>query len=85
MRHFSSPFYCWQLTGLSVYIHRRLNPDGTPVGPARLNILPSDAMDYDNEYPVENIYTTNKFASSASMDEEVGIHRSVHFESDIFP
>ena len=42
-------------------------------------------MDYDNEYPVENLYTTNKFASSASMDEEVGIHRSVHFESDIFP
>lgn len=34
----------------TVYIHRRLNHDGKPIGPPRLNILPSDAADYDNDY-----------------------------------
>eukprot|EP00981_Chlorochromonas_danica_P012991 scaffold5636_cov159-Ochromonas_danica.AAC.12 len=33
----------------TVFIHRRLGYDGRPVGPARLNILPSDAITYDDE------------------------------------
>jgi hypothetical protein len=33
----------------TVYIHRRLRADGRPVGPVKLNILPSDAIDYDEE------------------------------------
>lgn len=35
----------------TVFIHRRLNLDGTPVGPARLNLLPSDNVTYDDEIP----------------------------------
>lgn len=33
----------------TVFIHRRLGYDGRPIGPARLNILPSDAITYDDE------------------------------------
>lgn len=33
----------------TVFIHRRLGFDGKPVGPARLNVLPSDAVTYDDD------------------------------------
>lgn len=33
----------------TVFIHRRLNEDGTPVGPPKLNILPSDNITYDDD------------------------------------
>jgi hypothetical protein len=33
----------------TVFIHRRLNDDGKPVGPPNLNTLPSDRIEYDAE------------------------------------
>jgi hypothetical protein len=46
-----------------VFIHRRLLPNGQPVGPARLNILPSDSITYDDEiaqnYPAPQQQTTS--------------------------
>ena len=33
----------------SVFIHRRLAADGSPVGPVKLNVLPSDSVEYDDE------------------------------------
>jgi len=35
----------------TVFIHRKLNADGSPVGPAQLNILPSDSITYDDDKP----------------------------------
>lgn len=33
----------------TVFIHRRLRHDGSPVGPAKLNVLPSDQRSYDDD------------------------------------
>jgi hypothetical protein len=33
----------------SVFIHRRLDANGKPVGPAKLNTLPSDSFEYDDD------------------------------------
>jgi hypothetical protein len=33
----------------TVFIHRRLRADGSPVGPPALNVLPSDNVTYDDE------------------------------------
>jgi len=33
----------------TVFIHRRLNQDGSSIGPSNLNILPSDRYDYDDQ------------------------------------
>ena len=33
----------------TVFIHRRLNEDGTPIGPPSLQILPSDSTEYDKD------------------------------------
>jgi len=35
----------------TVFIHRKLNADGSAVGPALLNILPSDSITYDDDKP----------------------------------
>ena len=35
----------------TVFIHRKLNADGSAVGPAHLNILPSDSITYDDDKP----------------------------------
>lgn len=41
--------YSYVLYFIVVFIHRRLEANGTPVGPARLNILPSDSVEYDDD------------------------------------
>ena len=41
------PVYCSYF--IKVYIQRRLLPNGHPIGPKRLNILPSDEAEYDDE------------------------------------
>jgi hypothetical protein len=38
---------------MAVFIHRRLNDDGTPVGPIKLNTLPSDSVEYDDDEGVK--------------------------------
>ena len=38
----------------TVFIHRRLNNDGSPVGPPTLNTLPSDNVTYDDDIQQEN-------------------------------
>ncbi len=43
----------------TVFIHRRLNANGSSVGPVRLNLLPSDQDDYDdelNQSPSKQVY-----------------------------
>ena len=32
-----------------MFIHRRLNENGTSVGPVKFNLLPSDNINYDDE------------------------------------
>lgn len=44
-----SVLYSYALYFIVVFIHRRLEANGTPVGPARLNILPSDSVEYDDD------------------------------------
>ena len=40
-----------------MFIHRRLNADGSAVGPSTLNILPSDSITYDDEpQPASDAY-----------------------------
>lgn len=52
-----------QLLYVQVFIHRRLNADGSAVGPPSLNILPSDSITYDDEpQPAD---------AQAGSDEEV--------------
>lgn len=49
----------------TVFIHRRLKADGKPVGPSRLNLLPSDARTYDDDYyPDNNVPTQVSYDSS---------------------
>jgi SAM-dependent methyltransferase len=38
----------------TVFIHRRLNPDGSPVGPANLNLLPSDSIEMEEAADVSD-------------------------------
>lgn len=52
----------------TVFIHRKLNPNGNSVGPARLNILPSDAVTYYEEEPPTNYY--NASARDDDDDDE---------------
>eukprot|EP01038_Epipyxis_sp_PR26KG_P014928 gene14928-20080_t len=47
----------------TVFIHRKLRNDGTPVGPARLNLLPSDNISYDDE---------------VNSDQDVPVTRTTH-------
>ena len=50
----------------TVFIHRRLNPDGSAVGPALLNTLPSDAVTYDDDYAA----AANAASGAGSGDDE---------------
>ena len=38
----------------TVFIHRRLNEDGSAVGPPALNVLPSDNVTYEDDYASNN-------------------------------
>jgi hypothetical protein len=42
-----------------VFIHRRLESNGAPVGPARLNILPSDSVEYDDDPIPVSVYSVH--------------------------
>jgi hypothetical protein len=42
-----------------VFIHRRLESNGAPVGPARLNILPSDSVEYDDDPIPVSVHLVN--------------------------
>ena len=50
----------------TVFIHRRLNPDGSAVGPFKLNMLPSDEVSYSDDEDNEN----NQYQSDESSDED---------------
>lgn len=50
----------------TVFIHRRLGPDGKPIGPFRLNILPSDDKSYSDDEDDDK----RKFLSNDSEDED---------------
>lgn len=52
---------------MSVFIHRRLNEDGTPVGPPRLNILPSDNITYDDD---DNAAYNKAYSSKSQADDD---------------
>jgi hypothetical protein len=50
-----------------VFIHRRLRSDGQPVGPVKLNLLPSDNVTYDDE--IAN-YRTKQTISTDDEEED---------------
>lgn len=57
----------------TVFIHRKLNADGTTVGPPQLNILPSDSVTYEDDYPeIPSIEQTAypNYDSNEEDDEE---------------
>lgn len=52
----------------TVFIHRRLNANGSPVGPAKLNLLPSDQDDYDDEANSQSPNKQSQVYKGASSD-----------------
>ena len=50
----------------TVFIHRRLNAQGNPVGPAKLNILPSDQRSYEDDDYDTNVRPTSSAPSGPS-------------------
>ena len=53
----------------TVFIHRKLQPDGRSVGHYKLNILPSDAAEYEADES-DNTYMTNRNKSSKYDDDD---------------
>lgn len=54
----------------TVFIHRRLNDDGTPVGPVRLNTLPSDAASYVDEDDDLDDFDQGSYGQDGDDDDE---------------
>lgn len=52
----------------TVFIHRRLQRDGSPVGPPTLNVLPSDNITYDDE--VRNKGGADSDADSSDEEDD---------------
>lgn len=56
----------------TVFIHRRLNPDGSPVGPSNLNLLPSDSVEMED--PVEISDDEEEEESEEDEDDSQHLH-----------
>jgi SAM-dependent methyltransferase len=59
----------------TVYIHRRLNHDGSPIGPPALCILPVDNVPYQDDFDMSSLsasgkYETNGHSSSSGSGGE---------------
>jgi SAM-dependent methyltransferase len=80
----------------TVYIHRRLNHNGTPVGPPNLCILPEDSIMYGDDVPQSlsslsegndsrrqwDAYAAYQGASGSEEEEEVGDEEDSEEQSD---
>ena len=56
----------------TVYIHRRLNPDGTPVGPPNLCILPVDDAPYQDDIDMSSMSASGKYGVAPLSSSESG-------------
>ena len=72
----------------TVYIHRRLNHDGTPVGPPRLCLLPSDDVPYQDDFDMSSLSASGKYgvaevsSSTSSGDSDTDPSENEEDDSD---
>jgi SAM-dependent methyltransferase len=69
----------------TVYIHRRLNHDGSPIGPPALCILPVDNIPYQDEFDVGSLSRPQAAPSPApSEEDDDGVHYGDNGDGDVY-